>query len=338
MGDRRRGSSAPPAAAPAAARWANYRRGCIPALATVLAAGSGAASTAAAQDVIAYQNGNPAFSPDGTRIAFEAIRDGNREIFIADADGTNVRNLTDTPSAEMHPSWTSDGARILFDSDRDGNPEIYSMAPDGTDVRRLTSHPAPDLVPIASPDGTTIAFNSMREGQWEVFVIPSTGGEPRNLTRNPATDIMRSWSEDGEVIQFDSDRDGNPEGGREAYVMDPNGMAQKRLTDHEADDRFLRRGPPGTDLIAFTSTRGKDGTRGIWLMERDGSDVRVLYDGPGEDFFPAWSPDGRTVVFYSDEGGFGDLWVLTSDGAGKRPFLDSSPNPGRELPTSRAPS
>jgi Tol biopolymer transport system component len=84
---------------------------------------------------------DPAFSPDGSRIAFTGERDGNREIYVMDADGANQRRLTFTAgtvrdpmveSVDENPSWSPDGERIGFDSTRDGNLEVYVMNADGS--------------------------------------------------------------------------------------------------------------------------------------------------------------------------------------------------------------
>lgn len=276
-----------------------------------------------AQTIFEYSNGNPDYSPDGSYVVFEGIRDGNRDIYIAKADGSLVRNLSNSIATEMHPSWTPDSESILFDSDRSGNSDIYIMAFDGSNVRRLTIDPAADLVGISSPDGTQIAFNSLRDGQWEVYLMDLETGGLQNLSKNPAIDIMRSWSEDGEKIQFDSDRDDNPGNAREAYTMNQDGSQQTRLTYNPADDRFLRRGPPDSNHIAFTSTRGTDGSRSIWLMNRDGTDQRLFYDGPGDNYFPSWSPNGETVIFYSTDGESGDLYKVDATGRGREKFLMS---------------
>ena len=189
------------------------------------------------------------------------------------------------------------------------------MRSDGTDVRRLTESPGRDLVGRVSPDGRRIAFNSMRDGSWDVFVMGLDGSNPVNVSRHPSTDIVRSWSRDG-LLQFDSDRDPSSDGKRDAYVMREDGSGLRRLTDDAFDNRFLRRGPPGTTSVAFTSDRS--GSRGIYLVGRDGRGLRVLYDGPGADSFPSWSPDGRHVAFQSDESGTMRVYVMGSNGDGVR--------------------
>ena len=80
----------------------------------------------------------PAWSPDGTKIAFTSDRDGIPKIYVMNADGTNQTRITDNPASDEAPAWSPDGSKIAFTSDRDGNPEIYVMNADGTDQTRLT--------------------------------------------------------------------------------------------------------------------------------------------------------------------------------------------------------
>jgi len=86
-----------------------------------------------------HGQGWPTWSPDGALIAFESIGvEGSRDIYVANSDGTGVRNITNSPKYEGAPAWSPDGERIAFASDRDGSLDIYVMKSDGTDVRRLT--------------------------------------------------------------------------------------------------------------------------------------------------------------------------------------------------------
>jgi Periplasmic component of the Tol biopolymer transport system len=83
---------------------------------------------------------DPAWSPDGRRIAFQSKRDGNLEIYVINLDGTGLSRLTDHPAADGRPAWSPDGQWIAFESDRDGKLDIYIMRADGSDVRRITSN------------------------------------------------------------------------------------------------------------------------------------------------------------------------------------------------------
>jgi Tol biopolymer transport system component len=100
----------------------------------------------------------PAWSPDGTKIAFCSDRDGNSEIYVMDADGTDPVRLTHNPAADGFPAWSPDGSSIAFESDRDGNPEIYVMDADGTDQRNISQDPGADTSPNWSADSQEVAY------------------------------------------------------------------------------------------------------------------------------------------------------------------------------------
>lgn len=144
---------------------------------------------------------DPAWSPDGSKIAFASERDGNFEIYSMGSSGTNTVRLTQNSASDSRPAWSPDGSRIAFVSNRDGNSEIYVMNADGTNQARLTSNGASDSDPDWSPDGTRIAFSSEREigGIW---VMSADGSDARRLTSNISGDYQPAWSPDGSRIAF----------------------------------------------------------------------------------------------------------------------------------------
>ena len=170
----------------------------------------------------------PTWSPDGRRIAFGSDRDGNREIYVMNADGSGVTRLTDNDAIDSGPAWSPDGRRIAFSSTRDGRFEVYVMNADGSGVTRLTDNDAFDWHPAWSPDGRHIAFQSNRDGNWEIYVMNGDGSGVTRLTYNGAADGSPAWSPDGQRIAFGTGRHGK----YEIYVMDASGVT--RLTDNDA--------------------------------------------------------------------------------------------------------
>jgi Tol biopolymer transport system component len=133
---------------------------------------------------------DPAWSPDGTKIAFVSSRDGdNFEIFVMDADGSDPVNLTNNAASDFVPAWSPDGSKIAFARSLDGNPDLYVMNADGSGLKRLTKGAADDFSPAWSPDGKKIAFDTNRGGgDLEIYVMKARPegrkNRPRNLTKN----------------------------------------------------------------------------------------------------------------------------------------------------------
>lgn len=137
------------------------------------------------------QDLDPAWSPDGTRLSFDSLRDSSAlEIYTMSPDGTDVRRLTFAPAEDRRTSWSPDGS-IAFQAGRDTNFNIYRMnGADGSDQRALTVDPTQDTQPAWSPDGTKIAYRSSREGNsaGDIFTMDPDVGETKdlqNVTNSP---------------------------------------------------------------------------------------------------------------------------------------------------------
>ena len=172
----------------------------------------------------------PAFSPDGSRIAFTSTRTGDAEIFVMDADGTDVRQVTSNPAQDLDPAFSADGSRIAFASDRDGNRELYVVGVDGTGETRLTSSPANEEEPAFSADGSRLAFVSDRDGNGEIYVAAADGAAPVRLTFDPAADYQPNFAPDGSRIAFASERVG---GIGRIHVMGADGSAPMLLSSSD---------------------------------------------------------------------------------------------------------
>lgn len=261
--------------------------------------------------------GNPitAGPSDGT-IGFASDRDGDYEVYLMNADGSNVRQLTDnTRSIDWLPTWSPDGTRIAFASDRDGDFEIFLMNPDGADQLQLTHNQSFETGLSWSPDGTQIAFTSDMDGDPEVFVMNVDGTGQRQLTYNSHADGFPSWSPDGTRVAFHSERDGDSE----IFVMNPDGTNQRQLTHNDHRDRYPSWSPDGA-RIAFTRELESGGE--VILMAPDGSgQQRITFDQSSQAFLPSWSPDGSRIVYTGSE--TGQVFVIDADGTNRSRISDS---------------
>ena len=236
----------------------------------------------------------PAWSPDGTKLAFVSTREGREgepKIYLMNDDGTGVVLSTPfdpaLPAGEFEPAWSPDGAKLAYRSFVSSayGFEIFVKHLDGTGLVQLTSNFVNDVEPAWSPDGTKLAFASDpgRNGNLEIYVMNADGSGVVRLTNNPAIDRSPAWSPDGTKLAFTSDRDGN----QEIYVMDADGSGVVRLTSSSGDDFDPAWSPDGTKL-AFASSR--DGDTEIYVMNVDGSGTTRLTNSPGVDKGPRWRP------------------------------------------------
>ena len=136
---------------------------------------------------------SPVWSPDSSKLAFLSERDGNPELYVMDADASNVKRLTETDAPEYDISWSPNGQLILFVSERDDNPEIYVTAKDGTRQDRLTFNTTIDNQPVWSPTGKQIAFVSYLDGDADIFLMSSDGKNQKRVTNNDAQDTEPTW-------------------------------------------------------------------------------------------------------------------------------------------------
>src|SRR5688572_30131170 len=281
------------------------------------------------------ENTYPAWSPDGSRIVFESTRDGpDADIFIMNADGTEVLQLTDNGAGESTPSFTPDGAFIVYTSESDGNPEVFRMRVDGSDKRNLTRHPGADGHPRAAADGGRIYFNSNRtsdpasfargtmerDQNHEVFSMTLEGGDVRQVTDLPDWDTYPVPSPDGTQLLWRriTPTGGKSESGRnsEVFWMDLRSGEQRNLTANQAFDGWPAWSPDGR-RIAFASNRANAAFEAfdIYVAERDGSNpTRVTFgdgvEGRGSWTKPVFSADGKRILCTRTVGSSVDIFVI----------------------------
>jgi Tol biopolymer transport system component len=271
--------------------------------------------------------------PRPLRLVFYSDRDGDDEIYLMEADGTGVQQLTNEPGRDYEPDGSPDGDSILFASQREGgnSSHLYVMGIDGSAVRRLTfGNVAPDRqlddYGEWSPDGERIVFqrSMIPEGgkpYADVWLLDPESGEERALTDTAEFwDSTPSVSADGESVLFESNRSGD----FELYRMPIDGGEAVRLTESSGLDIAAKESPDGKQ-IAFVSDR--DGDFEVYVIDADGSNVRQLTSNAERDGCPQWSPDGRRLVFYSERDGDPEIYVMNADGSDQRRLTES---PGRD--------
>jgi TolB protein len=244
--------------------------------------------------------GDPSFSPDGTKIVFiSKTGAGAPDVYKMNGDGSNQVKLTNNSAREYCPVYSPDGTKIIFETDRDANLKykIYVMNTDGSNPIRLTNNNFWDRYPSFSPDGTKIIFYSDRDGNLEIYKTDAGGSNQVRLTNNISADSFPSFSPDGTKIVFCSNRDG---GTYEIYIMDVDGSNQVRLTNNAGDDFCPRFSPDGTKIVFHGINNGQFQ---VFKMDISGSNLVQLTSTSVFDGRPFWSPfaSGMGAFLVSDQ-------------------------------------
>lgn len=153
----------------------------------------------------ATDDGAPDWSPDGSKIAFQAYRDGQAEIYVMQADGSGQTRLTNDAAYDGQPAWSPDGTKIAFVSTRSGGARIWVMNADGTGAHAVSTQ-AYSYDPSWSPDGTMIGYDADGDGDgWQELWVMNADGSNARLLINMGTnqDLWAgNWSPDGKFLSY----------------------------------------------------------------------------------------------------------------------------------------
>lgn len=247
-------------------------------------------------------NGPP---PLRNSIAFVSNRSGADEIYVMDADGSNVRKIPTLVGQKSYPAVSPDGEKIVFtigDLQTSGTSSMYVVGSDGTGLLRLTEIPGVDYLPSWSPDGSHITFVSTRDDNSEIYVMKADGTEQTNLTNNPASDSRPSWSPTHNTILFESDRTAETD----IYSMTAAGGSVTNLVAGSA----ARWSPTGS---RFLFKRGGQ----IWVSSTtDSSSVAQITTDAASYFTPGWSSDESRIIFANTIGDHEEIWTVSSANGG----------------------
>jgi Tol biopolymer transport system component len=251
----------------------------------------------------------PLTGSGGGVIAFTSERDGNMEIYVMNADGSDQRRLTFDSSNDGWTTWSPDGTHIAYHSVQGGGSILNFLNLADNSIQQWPVPLDGKLwEPAWSHDGLWLAFSNQATGSnSEIYIMSVDGGNLIQLTSANGYDGGPFWSPNDRQIAFYSNRDGN----FEVYVMNTDGTDQRRLTENPAEDLVTSWSPDGTSLAFFSD---RDGNNEIYTINVDGSNLVRMTDTSFDETYPAWSPDGTRIAFVSDQDGNDEIYVMDANG------------------------
>ena len=276
---------------------------------------------------------NPAYSPDGQRIAVDASWAGPRRVWLLDRQGHNPQQVTTDTSEEvahLAPTWSPDGKKIVFQNLARTKFDIRVVNLDSKQLNWITNDFFTNIRPSWSPSGKFIYFSSYRSGGINIWRAPvntdgTLKGSLQQLTTGAGQDVEVTVSPDSKRLAYATLRQ-NADIWRLPVSPDtglPSGTPEAVISTTREDSRgaWSRDG----NMIAFNSDRAGD--MNIWLFTLADSSTRQLTTAHGGDFQPNWSPDEKKLAFFSSRSGSPNIWeVEIASGALKRLTSNSGVN------------
>jgi len=247
-----------------------------------------------------------------TKIAFVGTATGQKEIYTADYDGFNVRQVTTDKSIALLPRWSPDGQKLMLVSYRaGGGPVLYMKDMDSGVLKRISAREGLNIGASWAPDGSKIATTLSVDGNPDIYMIDPSGRILERLTNHWGIDVSPCFSPDSKRIAFVSNRSGSPQ----IYVRDLAGGTEERLTF----EGNYNTSPAWSHLGRIAYASMNQGRFDIFTINPDGTQPRQLTEDQGNNEDPCWSPDGRYIMFSSNrEGGVYHLYMMTANGQNQR--------------------
>ncbi|MBE2205637.1 MAG: PD40 domain-containing protein [Chthoniobacterales bacterium] len=220
-----------------------------------------------------------------TKIAFTSTRTGKKELYTADYDGANVKQLTNDGGISVAPGISPDGSKLAYTGYQSGYADIYLIDLHSGARNRIIKFPGTNSGAAFSPDGGRIACSISRDGNPELYVVGAGGGGARRLTKTRGVESSPSWSPDGGEIVYSSDERGGPQlfrissGGGSGRLI-PTGYSYATEPSWSPDGK----------KIAFTI---RQGGFSVAILDLATGATRIV--AQGED--PVWGADSRHIIF-----------------------------------------
>jgi len=241
-----------------------------------------------------------------TRIAYVTKAANRYNLWVADADGENAQSALASPEPIISPSWSPTGGQLAYVSFESRKPVVYVHDVASGRRRLLANFRGSNSAPAWSPDGRSLAVTLTRDGGSQLYTIDAGGGEPRRLTQSASIDTEPVYSADGRSIYFVSDRGGAPQ----IYRMGTTGGAPERVTFTGGYNISPSISPDGR-WLAYISRVG--GAFKLQVMELASSNVNSITDTTADEN-PSFAPNGRLIVYATQQQGREALMTTTLDG------------------------
>ncbi len=239
-----------------------------------------------------------------SRICFSGGSTGKKEIYIADYDGANMKQVTQHGSISILPKFSPDGRKIAYLSYKDRYPFLYVLDLDTGESRPLSKQVGLNVAPAWSPDSRQLAIVQSKDGDSEIYLVNVDGSNPRRLTNDSALDTSPTFDPSGTRIAFVSERGG----AAQIYVMGADGSGVKRIS-YQGGRAYDPVWSPDGSKIAYVVDKSGDGFE-IYVMAADGSGAKRMTNSAGNNESPTWSPDSRHVMFASTRSGRWELGAV----------------------------
>jgi len=262
-------------------------------------------------EVILRLTGRPGIF--NSQIAFVSTTTGVKELYIADFDGYDPSQFTQTGAITMFPAWSSDGRWMAYTDYKRGQPDLFIRNIKGKQ-ETVVSLKGFSITPAWVPGQFALAASLSHKGNPSIYLLSGSGKILRQLTHHWGIDVAPTYSPDGEEFAFVSNRSGSPQ----IYIQNVKDGKVRRLTYKGKYNSWPQWSPQG-NYIAYVGSGSNFSD--VYVIRTDGTGQKQLTRNAGYNESPTWSPDGTLIAFSSTREGPSRVYVMNANGTDQRRLL-----------------